>query len=427
MEYPNSLAGTQPRAVRHGRFWTWGLLALLCVGSPAHAQPALSLELTLREAVQNHPAVKAGRNAVDAATYDLDGAKWGRFPSLSTEVQSRQEGRQTVARIEQPLWTGGRITGQIDAAMARKDVAQEDLARTEQEVLLQTVAAFYEVLRTAERLKIAQLNEREHGYLLEAIQRRVASEISPQTDQTQAAARRNQAINERLTAERQLAAARSNLEQLLGRPAPSLVSPATINLKGLNEAALLQAALAYSPQRKRLLAQVLSADADIELARAQLMPRLVVGYQSQLTSIEGQQNDGRVYFALQVQTGAGLSGLTAVDAAIARKQAAIDGIESHDRQLAQLVQNTWAEQAALSQQREPVRNLRADSENLVESYIRQFQVGRKTWLDVLNAQREKAQAEYSLADIEAPLLSARVRLLALAGELTIATLGRLYE
>lgn len=106
MEYPNSLAGTQPRTVRRGRFWTWGLLALLCVGSPAHAQPALSLELTLREAVQNHPAVKAGRSAVDAATYDLDGAKWGRFPSLSTEVQSRQEGRQTVARIEQPLAPG---------------------------------------------------------------------------------------------------------------------------------------------------------------------------------------------------------------------------------------------------------------------------------------------------------------------------------
>jgi len=52
-------------------------------------------------------------------------------------------------------------------------------------------------------------------------------------------------------------------------------------------------------------------------------------------------------------------------------------------------------------------------------------VGRKNWLDVLNAQREQAQAGYSLSDLEYPLMLSNIRLLLLAGrwDLTTSTLA----
>jgi adhesin transport system outer membrane protein len=55
---------------------------------------------------------------------------------------------------------------------------------------------------------------------------------------------------------------------------------------------------------------------------------------------------------------------------------------------------------------------------VVDSYLRQYRVGRKSWLDVLNAQREVVQAEYTLVDYQSLLLGASYRLAILAGDLT---------
>ena len=43
---------------------------------------------------------------------------------------------------------------------------------------------------------------------------------------------------------------------------------------------------------------------------------------------------------------------------------------------------------------------------MLESYERQFQGGRKSWLDLLNAVRELVQNEYSLAEAKASLMAA---------------------
>ncbi len=87
------------------------------------------------------------------------------------------------------------------------------------------------------------------------------------------------------------------------------------------------------------------------------------------------------------------------------------------------MRTSWAESLALTEQVEPVRKLLLGSEEIVASYLRQFQVGRKNWLDVLNAQREKTQASYAFSDLEYPLMLASVRLLLLAGRWDFATLS----
>ena len=50
------------------------------------------------------------------------------------------------------------------------------------------------------------------------------------------------------------------------------------------------------------------------------------------------------------------------------------------------------------------------SEQVLDSYLRQFQAGRKSWLDLLNAARELAQNEYTLVDARAGLVGAMHRL-----------------
>lgn len=72
-----------------------------------------------------------------------------------------------------------------------------------------------------------------------------------------------------------------------------------------------------------------------------------------------------------------------------------------------------------------LRAISSSTDEVVASYLRQYQVGRKTWLDVLNAQRETTQARYTLADLEAGIQAAHLRLLMLSGRIDARSLSRL--
>ena len=403
------------------------LLALAAHAQQLESRPTERLPELLRLAATQHPNVKARRNDLRAAGFDADAARWGRYPSLATEIQTSNGRSQAVAKLEQPLWTGGRITGQINLAGAKLDAATAGLSEAQTQALLDTALAFFELSRLDMRLGIALLNEAEHQKLLAIIERRVNAEVSPVTDQTQAGTRLRQAINERIQIQRQRDNVRFQLEQHIGRPVGAIQAPRRVRLDAWTEQRLIEVALAASSQRKRLQAQVEAAQAEIQVTRAQLMPQVVVGYSTNLGQISTNERRGQVYLALQLQTANGLGNLSATEAAVARKAALEDALEIHQRQLAQQIQTLWGDAQTLASQVGPVKALLTGSNEVVESYLRQFQVGRKNWLDVLNAQREKTQAQYALADIESPLLLTHAQLLILTGTVTPQNLDTLDE
>jgi adhesin transport system outer membrane protein len=183
----------------------------------------------------------------------------------------------------------------------------------------------------------------------------------------------------------------------------------------------------HSPERQRLAAQVEAGRAQIVAAKSVLMPQVALGYELKLGSLPQGEDRGRLFLGVTMQTGAGLSSLSGVEVAAARQQAAQDGLEQSRRQLAQAIQTGWSEVNALSAQLQPSRALLAATDEVVDSYLRQFQVGRKSWLDVLNAQREKTNARYTLADLEGPLLQAKLRLLLLAGAIHPESMTAIHD
>lgn len=369
----------------------------------------------MSHAVATHPDIQVRRAQVKASQSVLEAARWGRFPSLTANLESGSGGATNSLRLEQPLWTGGLITGQIALAQAQERIAQAALQETQQRILGELATGYLEMLRLESRLKVAQGNEAEHQRLYETIERRANAEVSPKTDAVQAGVRLNQALNERLQIQRQLQTVRHSVSQLIGRPVGVLAPVPTLDLAHWSEDGLEQQALGFSPERARLVAEQEAADVEIDLANAQIKPKLVLGYVGQNTAGTSSGTQGRFYLALQVQSGAGLSSFAGVDAAIARRDAAREAIEAQERLLSQQMRTGWSDAKALLGQIEPVRALALGSNEIVDSYLRQFQVGRKNWLDVLNAQRERTQAQYAITDLEIPLQQTLVRLLLLAG------------
>jgi adhesin transport system outer membrane protein len=116
-----------------------------------------------------------------------------------------------------------------------------------------------------------------------------------------------------------------------------------------------------------------------------------------------------------------------MQAAASRKDAAQQELETLERNLTSQAQAAISERDALAAQIEPAKALLDGTSEVVESYVRQYQVGRKNWLDVLNAQREKTQALYNQADTTYGLQLAKVRLMIMTGDISAQQLTLLND
>ncbi|WP_396434596.1 TolC family protein [Limnohabitans sp.] len=397
------------------------------------ASPVWASEVTLAQllevALVKHPSVLQARSQAQASGFELEATRWSRYPTLSSELRTDQGTNLSVAKLEQPVWTAGKISSRIGLSEANLRVADAGVLEAETTAMNQVATAFYEVLRLQDRFNSAQAKTLEHERLLSLIERRAKAEITPQADVTLAQARLHQAISERIQIKRQLDASLSTLANWTGPLPGPLRIPQSIRLQASSSVEQAQdKAFAFSAQRKRLLAQLDSAQAQIKVSQSQIYPSLIAGYQhSWGGQVPAATDRGQAYLSMQFQSGAGLSALSGVQAAVARQAAAQQELETLERQLSAQISTAITELQALQAQIEPANALQLGTTDIVESYLRQYQVGRKNWLDVLNAQREKTQALFSLADTRFGLQLAQLNLLILTGDIAAQALNALHD
>lgn len=394
-------------------------LTLLCTGPVAGAQEARLTDL-LELAMIQHPAILQSRSQAQAAGYDLAAAKWGRFPSVSSELRTDSTYAQSIARVEQPLWAGGRINGRVDLSEANVRSSEAAVREAELNALTQVSVSFFDVLRLSDRLRSSEDNVQEHQRLFALISRRMDANISPQADVTLAQARLQQAQTERLQILRQLESTRNNLTQWAGPIQGTPVAPSRVAYqRPASVQPVLDSVLQASAQRAKLQSQIDSAEAQIRIAKAQGLPTVVAGVQRIVSGPNPYGPDrNHSYVSLQFQPGAGLSAMSGISSAVAKKQAAENELQVLDRSLENQTRSLYSDIDVLQAQLQPAQDLLRDTSGLVDSYLRQYQIGRKNWLDVLNALREKTQARYNLADVRYTLLQSQVKMLLLNGELT---------
>jgi outer membrane protein, adhesin transport system len=392
------------------------LLAVLCY-SPSEAAP-WAFEQVLQSALRSHPQVLGKQAALAAAVQEREGAQWQRYPTPSVEASS-QSGGTGVLRLEQPLWTGGRISAGIDAADSRAKVAQWTVLEMRQELALKVVAASTEALRQQARQNHTMQGVNDHERLLAMMRRRVAQEVSPEADERMAQARLYSAASDLSFATQALNNALAQLTQLAGEPVTAM---AMISLSEVSAPARLEDALAKalesSPVLQRMAQEEQTAEADIAAKRAAYFPQLLLRLEH---SEAGAFKDDRAMLVLLAQPGAGLSAQSGVQAAVARREAAYLARQQAERDLRERMALDWNDWLASRQRLQNATLARAMSSEVSESYARQFTIGRKTWIDVLNAVRETVQSELAIDDAQAQMVAASLRLRVLTHTLTTLT------
>lgn len=374
------------------------------------------------DAAFGHPAVKAAEAQIRAAGYDLRSARWLRFPSLTVEALATSRGSAVAAQdgtvlnavIEQPIWTGGRISAAIDRAKAQGTMRRAMLDETVRDLSLRTVQAYFDLANAIQRADVLSDVLGQHGELIATITRRVDQQISPQSDLELAKARSAQIEQQLTLAQAQRRSSLNTLIELTGDSNPQLGIVPAYN-PSLHHPLLegaVERALSCDPRTIRLRAEALIARAEQKSAKAALFPQLV----GQLSSNEilGE----RVGVALRAQTGNGLSQAATAQGAGQRVSASEEAAMTAQRDVREALRLDFVNNAAAKQRIASTGNAAASSRLVTESYKRQFIAGRRTWLDVMNSLQETSSTRLGLVESEvlAMLTSARIALRTCAWE-----------
>lgn len=356
----------------------------------------LSLHTAVVLAVDHYPDLAAKRFDLKASGYELAAAKWQLLPSLRYSYEDVNGGiNQGVTTLQQPIFTFGKLRNKVAIATAGFGQAQHDFSELRLQLALKVSVEFFSVVSEVERLKISAESVMAHRRLYEMITRRVEAEASADADRTLARARLDAALSEKMQIEQNLHLANLRLASLVGAPFDGVAFPLKDSSWRVREAQVIEAALAVAPSLAILEAQKRSAKAKEYLAEGEMYPDIHLKFEDR----KGDTNffnpeTQRIFVEFSFDTGAGLSKKASLNAArervFASEQRILGERQRLEGEVAALYQN---HQAAVA--RAPVLDsLVAATDAVVSSYIRQYTVGRKSWLDVMNAQREWAASKH---------------------------------
>lgn len=419
------------------------MAAVIVTPGPMPAQ-AESLNDALSAAYNYNPQLDAERARLRATDEDVARAISGYRPSINA---SADVGRQNTkirpdfgtggttsprgydVQLVQPIFRGFQTTNAVNSAEAAVRAGREQLRLVEQQVLLDTVTAYGDVVRDSAIVKLRQSNLSFLDTELKATRDRFAVGEVTRTDVAQAEASRALGVSDLELAIANMKSSRASYEQVVGQP-PRGLSDANPNIRllprSLDEAVGI--GTRENPQVVGSLYREQGARFDVDQIRGELLPvaQLEASYSdrfdqsSQTEEVETASIVGRLNVPIYA---AGGEVFARVRRAKHTHLSRIQEIEqSRAAAQAQVVQ-TWSQLQGFRAQRESDR-VRIEANTTALNGVREEEkVGQRVLLDVLDAQQELLQSQVQLEQTKRNVLVATYSVVSAIGRLSIAEIG----
>jgi adhesin transport system outer membrane protein len=385
---------------------------LLCTA--AQAQQQIGLGTLISETFATHPALRGQHGMQEAAKEGVAGARWQFYPTPSLSLEQagtssndpsyRGDQRVITAAVRQPLWTGGRLTGNLAKAEAQDLAVGAELEGTRQQLALRVIQAYAEAFAAQKKQKAWEESRATHQRLLNMVISRVKDGASADADVLLARSRLLGVDADRMLAQAQVEVSLERLRLLIGGR-PIAANALQVELPPMDNVAdvstWLQNARIISPQITKARAQAQVAEADIEVARAALSPEVSLRAERQRGnfSTPGTESQSRIFLTVSTAFGGGLSSLSGIDAARARSRAAADDVQTQQLVIDDQVHSDIKLWRMSRERRQSLQDALDASTAITASWERQFLAGRKNWQDLINAAREQAQLEAQIGEV----------------------------
>lgn len=360
---------------------------------PSAAAP-LTLDAAILRAFQSNPGLRAAGRDLDIAAGQRLQAGAVPNPELSYLSEGvKKDARTTTVQINQAIELGGKRGARIALAEREREVASADLASYRSALRADVITAFFDVLTAQERLLLAQASQELSQKVTGAASRRViAGKISP-VEETRARVAEastkielSQAGNDLALAKRRLAATWGSSEPIIGvleiPVMPIGAHPAT---------AELLAHLPAAPQLTRARSEIDRQAAVVDVERSRRFPDLTVSLGSKRDEQLGQRQTViglAIPFPLFDRNQGNLL------SALRRTDKARDELLVVENKLSvELTQASLRLNAAASELLILRNEILPGAQSAYEAGTKGFELGKFSFLDVLDAQRTLFQAK----------------------------------
>ena len=401
-----------------------GLSAILLAAAPASGR-ASSLEWSVLRGIERHPEVRVAQAEVSQALLQLQMVRNAYLPTVSAATGPAAAGLGYEVSLSQPLYDWGQARGLGDQRRALLAVEEASLEITRDDVALQVVEAYLDVVQA--RTFLTYLDE--HLKRLQVLGGMTAARVEGRYADQSEAGRVNLAV---AAAEGTCARIQGDLAEAVGRyellveaPPNGLSLPTALPafLETVADGAALDVAVAASPLYRRASLAVSAADAGIRQAKAARLPRLLLEGGTQRREIGGGLvSDSSLALRLRFSS-QGLEALQRPEIERRRREAAVWAAEGEARQLKTLIGGLVRNDAALGRRIDALADQIAQGEAVRALYEEQFLVGRRDIQDLVIMETEGFESRRQKVELVIERLRLQYRAAAQLGRLTQAMAG----
>lgn len=397
--------------------------------SPGELRPgssAYTLSYLLKAATEHHPSIKSSLRSAEAAVNDIDVAKRQRWPQISVVAETNNNQSDVmasalrVARLQQTLWDFGRIGSLVNEAEKRAHLASIEAELQEQDLHIQVISAWQQLIASHQRMLVAQTHLQTLYAYRSQMQRRVEAQASPSIDLELVESRVLQGQVELTSAQTQYEHSLFVLEQLtatkgLSSHISSLVPTfdtrhLTTEMRRLQQTNWSDVAQQHIVVQAAQLQHLIASNL-VKTISAEQYPQIYFRLNQPLSKTQPFNNTKPSWFVgLSYTPGAGFSGSAQVESQVIRAEAARENIGKAKLDIEQALLSDYRDFSSSLARLSSIEQSVNGAEKVMESYQRQFQAGRKSWLDLLNAARELSQSQYMLAETVSTIAAAYERL-----------------
>lgn len=329
--------------------------------------------------------------------------------------------------VVQPLFRGFRTVAETSRARNRVAAARASLLSTEQDILLQAITAYTDVVQAQ---VVVQLRENNVGVLqrqLEATNDRFRVGELTRTDVAQAESRLSQARAELTRAQGDLESAKARYRNVIGSEPASLETPEPPEDLPASEDEARTLAIDNNPDVIRADFTERAARDDVELTTGQLWPELSisgsVGTDKDVSSANVERTSAELLANLRVPLYQAGDVSSQVRQAKHTASQQLSLLADARREAERTATAAWASlsaaRAAIVSFRDEVRA----QEVAYEGVQQEANVGSRTVLDVLDAEQELLNARVNLVGARRDEIVSAYQLLSSIGRMTAEDLG----
>ena len=404
----------------------------------AAAEVPTALRDAARKAVVANPEVQAGWHAFRAAAEEQGAARGGYFPQVDLIAGA---GRETLKRpgqssddfnhrrvslsLNQMVYDGFLTRSEVSRLGYAKLTRYYELRDVSETAALEALRAYSDVLRYRDLTRLAQENYVQHKQIHDQIAERAGAGVGRRVDLEQAAGRLALAESNLLTEVSNLHDVSARYLRIVGEAPPAdaqrFAPDMVVGAIPPTAQDALRTAFVTSPSLNAAVENVRAGQAQIESRKAAFQPRVDVrarqGVDHNLEGVDGRSRDGAIEAVLSYNLSRGGADQARLRQAAETLDLAKDLREKACRDLRQTLSIAYNDVRRLTEQLVYLDQHQLSIEKAREAYRRQFDIGQRTLLDLLDTENEYFEARRAYVNAQYNRIIAQARTLTGMGQL----------